>query len=223
MNLGTMQASATIYMTSQVCRRRWPSVAQRLRTGARGSRPPHRGHGYRPDHAGESHLRRRSVVHSRVLALFGSPESSLELYLPWIEDKWAGERHGAKLWRRLKRQGFRGCLRVVSECVACRRLAERMDSDALISVETPAVFIRFWLATTPALPEPAARRPGPRRGNAMRSSSPRSVGASRRDRSSFTWLRRTKPLQLRDDDHSANGLHSISRPIGGTDYAENYL
>lgn len=36
-----------------------------------------------------------------------------------------------------------------------RRLA-RSERDIGIAVETLAVFIRFWLATTPALPEPAA-------------------------------------------------------------------
>lgn len=37
-----------------------------------------------------------------------------------------------------------------------RRLA-RVERDIGIAVETLAVFIRFWLATTPALPEPAAQ------------------------------------------------------------------
>ena len=32
-----------------------------------------------------------------------------------------------------------------------------MERDVGIAVETLAVFIRFWLATTPALPEPAAK------------------------------------------------------------------
>jgi predicted transcriptional regulator len=33
----------------------------------------------------------------------------------------------------------------------------RMERDVGISVETLAIFVRFWLTTTPALPEPAAR------------------------------------------------------------------
>lgn len=37
-----------------------------------------------------------------------------------------------------------------------RRLA-RQERDLGISVEMLAVFVRFWLATTPALPEPAAQ------------------------------------------------------------------
>lgn len=37
-----------------------------------------------------------------------------------------------------------------------RRLT-RIERDLGIAVETLAVFVRFWLATTPALPEPAAQ------------------------------------------------------------------
>lgn len=33
----------------------------------------------------------------------------------------------------------------------------RLERDVGISVETLAVFVRFWLATTPTLPEPAAQ------------------------------------------------------------------
>ncbi|RUV74862.1 MAG: CopG family transcriptional regulator [Mesorhizobium sp.] len=33
----------------------------------------------------------------------------------------------------------------------------RLERDIGISVETLAVFVRFWLTTTPALPEPAAQ------------------------------------------------------------------
>ena len=37
------------------------------------------------------------------------------------------------------------------------RRMTRLERDLNIAVETLAVFIRFWLATTPALPEPAAQ------------------------------------------------------------------
>jgi predicted transcriptional regulator len=36
------------------------------------------------------------------------------------------------------------------------RRMTRLERDVGISVETLAIFVRFWLATTPALPEPAA-------------------------------------------------------------------
>ncbi|MCW5679562.1 MAG: CopG family transcriptional regulator [Anaerolineales bacterium] len=48
------------------------------------------------------------------------------------------------------------------EAIVARRLDQidrrmtRVERDVGIAVETLAVFIRFWLATTPALPEPAA-------------------------------------------------------------------
>ncbi len=37
------------------------------------------------------------------------------------------------------------------------RRMTRLERDLAISVETLAIFVRFWLATTPALPEPAAQ------------------------------------------------------------------
>lgn len=37
------------------------------------------------------------------------------------------------------------------------RRMTRLERDIGIAVETLAVFIRFWLTTTPALPEPAAQ------------------------------------------------------------------
>jgi len=37
------------------------------------------------------------------------------------------------------------------------RRMTRMERDLGISVETLAIFVRFWLQTTPALPEPAAQ------------------------------------------------------------------
>lgn len=49
------------------------------------------------------------------------------------------------------------------EAIIARRLdqldrrATRVERDVGIAVESLAVFIRFWLATTPALPEPAAQ------------------------------------------------------------------
>lgn len=49
------------------------------------------------------------------------------------------------------------------EAVVARRLDQvdrritRMERDLGIAVESLAIFIRFWLTTTPALPEPAAK------------------------------------------------------------------
>lgn len=49
------------------------------------------------------------------------------------------------------------------EAIVAKRLDQldrrmtRMERDVGIAVESLAVFIRFWLTTTPALPEPAAQ------------------------------------------------------------------
>ncbi len=40
-------------------------------------------------------------------------------------------RNGAELWRQLKQQGFRGCLRVVAEWAARRGQADKADVGAL--------------------------------------------------------------------------------------------
>ena len=43
-------------------------------------------------------------------------QNALEIYLPWLETQWqARHRNAADLWRRLKDQGFRGCLRSIGE------------------------------------------------------------------------------------------------------------
>jgi len=70
----------------------------------------------------------QSMIAEAAIAIFLSPD--------------ADERHEAAIAKRLDQLD--------------RRLA-RQERDIGIAVETLAVFIRFWLATTPALPEPAAQ------------------------------------------------------------------
>lgn len=80
----------------------------------------------------------RKVLRGQRSDVFRVRESSLELYLPWLDAQWAaGWRNGSELWRQLKAQGFRGCLRVVSEWAGRRRRAEKVDGAAL-SREPPA-------------------------------------------------------------------------------------
>jgi len=57
----------------------------------------------------------RKVLRGQRSDVFRVRESSLELHLQWLDEQWAaGHRNGSELWRRLKRQGFRGGVRVVS-------------------------------------------------------------------------------------------------------------
>jgi len=81
-----------------------------------------------------------SLIAEAAIASFLSPD--------------ADERREAAIAKRLDQQD--------------RRLA-RLERDVGIAVETLALFIRFWLTTTPALPEPAAKaaraQAGPRYDN----------------------------------------------------------
>jgi transposase len=74
----------------------------------------------------------RKVLRGQRSDVFRVRESSLEVHLPWLDAQWAvGRRNGAELWRQLKQQGFRGCLRVVAEWAARRRQADKADLGAL--------------------------------------------------------------------------------------------
>jgi hypothetical protein len=58
----------------------------------------------------------RLVLRGQRFDVFRARESSLELHLPWLDSRWAaGERNASALRRQLQKQGFRGCLRIVSE------------------------------------------------------------------------------------------------------------
>lgn len=74
----------------------------------------------------------RGVLRGQRSDIFRVRESSLELYLPWLDAQWEGGcRNGTALWRRLREQGFRGSLRVLSEWATRRRRAEKAVTGAL--------------------------------------------------------------------------------------------
>lgn len=71
------------------------------------------------------------------------------------------------------------------------RRMTRIERDVGISVETLAIFVRFWLTTTPALPEPAAQAARAKAGERYRRSSRLWVVDSRAGRSCGRRFRRT--------------------------------
>jgi transposase len=74
----------------------------------------------------------RNIIRGQRSDIFRFRESSLEVYLQWLDEQWASGRHNAsELWRRLKTRGFRGSMRVVSEWATRRRRAEKADAAAL--------------------------------------------------------------------------------------------
>ncbi len=86
----------------------------------------------------------RNVLRGRRLDVFRARESSLEPHLPWLDAQWAaGSRNGAELWRRLKMQGFRGSLRVVTEWATRRRQAEKADAQSLQRIPSARTIARL--------------------------------------------------------------------------------
>jgi transposase len=70
----------------------------------------------------------RRILRGQRSDVFRIRESSLDVHLDGLDAQWtAGQRNGSELWRQLKRQGFRGCLRVVTEWTSRRRQAEKAD------------------------------------------------------------------------------------------------
>ena len=74
----------------------------------------------------------RRIIRGQRSDVFRVRQSSLEPYLPWLDEQWeAGCRNGAALWRALRLRRFRGCLRIVSEWNARRKKADKADPAAL--------------------------------------------------------------------------------------------
>ena len=88
----------------------------------------------------------RQVIRGERTDVFRVRQSSLEGYLPLLDELWiSGCRNGAELWRRLKAKGFRGALRVVSEW-ATRRRAEQASDQALQKVPPARRIARLMTA-----------------------------------------------------------------------------
>jgi transposase len=96
----------------------------------------------------------RQTRHSRWLVrqtiqgvpgeVFRTRQTSLQAYMPTLLAEWqAGCRNGAELWRRLRKQGFKGCLRVVSEWTARRRRAELMQTQGLQKTRSARMLVRL--------------------------------------------------------------------------------
>ena len=67
----------------------------------------------------------RRILRGEREDIFRSRQNSLEPWLPRLDAEWGeGCHNGAELWRRLKTDGFRGSLRVVTEWATRRRQAE---------------------------------------------------------------------------------------------------
>ena len=74
----------------------------------------------------------RRILRGQRSDIFRTRPSSLEPYLPWLDEQWtAGCRNGLALWRALRERRFRGCRGVVSEWSARRKRADKADAGAI--------------------------------------------------------------------------------------------
>ncbi|MGE7157376.1 ISL3-like element ISMex26 family transposase [Methylorubrum rhodesianum] len=92
------------------------------------------------------HSRRlvRHVLRGLTDDVFRARQSSLESYLPRLDDEWAaGCCNGAELWRRLRAGGFTGSLRVVGEWATRRRRHEQSPAGAPGKVPSARLLARL--------------------------------------------------------------------------------
>jgi transposase len=93
---------------------------------------------------GHSRNRVRQVLRGERGDVFRARQSSLDAHLPLLDAQWAGGcRNAAKLWRRLKLDGFRGSQRVVSEWATRRRRAEKASDQQLQKVPSARTIARL--------------------------------------------------------------------------------
>ena len=94
----------------------------------------------------------RKILRGQRSDVFRVRENSLEPYLPWLNAQWTDDHHNAAaLWRRLKGQGFRGSLRVVSEWATRRRRAEKIGIETLQRIPAARTIARLLAVGRDAL------------------------------------------------------------------------
>ena len=78
--------------------------------------------------SGHSRKLVRDVLRGQRTEIFPTRQSSLEPYVPWLDEQWAADlRNGTELCRQMRQQGFQGSLRVVGEWAARRRRVEQTE------------------------------------------------------------------------------------------------
>ena len=101
---------------------------------------------------GHSRATVRKVLRGQRDEVFRARASSLDRYLPRLDEQWSsGVRNGAAIWRDLRNEGFKGSLRVATEWMTRRRRAEMAVSHHVTRVPSARTIARLMTAEPDAL------------------------------------------------------------------------
>lgn len=94
----------------------------------------------------------RDVLRGQRLDVFRTRPSSLDAWLPWLNDRWeAGARNALALWREMRNEGFVGQSGVVSQWAQRRRLAEKANQSGLARTPSARVLARLMTSARDGL------------------------------------------------------------------------
>ncbi|ERM00632.1 hypothetical protein Q644_25730 [Brucella intermedia 229E] len=90
----------------------------------------------------------RDVLRGQRLDVFRTKPSSLDNWLPWLNNRWeeGGARNALALWREMKAKGFPGQSGVVSQWAQRRRLAEKAGQSGFARTPSSRVIARLMTA-----------------------------------------------------------------------------
>jgi transposase len=86
----------------------------------------------------------RDVLRGQRLDVFRTRPSTLDSWLPWLNERWdAGARNALALWREMRTEGFVGQRGIVSQWAQRRRLAEKANQSGLMRTPSARVLARL--------------------------------------------------------------------------------
>jgi len=94
----------------------------------------------------------RDVLRGQRLDVFRTRPSTLDVWLPWLNDQWeAGARNALALWREMRAEGFVGQSGVVSQWAQRRRLAAKANRSGLARTPSARVLARLMTSARDCL------------------------------------------------------------------------
>ena len=94
----------------------------------------------------------RDVLRGQRLDVFRTRPSSLDSWLPWLNNRWeSGARNALALWREMRAEGFVGQSGVVSQWAQRRRLAEKANQSGFACTPSAKVIARLMTSARDGL------------------------------------------------------------------------